>query len=513
MFRLYPVILIFLAACSINPAQVDAIPPTATTVRVIQTTLVPTMDRQMQPINTMMPAPTTPMNPACESTAGLPAVQHVVNATVDYEGHQVAVEQAIFYINETATPLSTLVLDIEPNRLPNAFTLSSVTPLETVTSYELTGRRLTLDLAQPLEPDCGIDVTLNFGLRLPVIERGLSGFTGYFGYSIRQMNLGHWLAVMAVYEGDEWVTHNVVPIGEQTVVDIADWDITLTVNNAPPNMIVAAPGTMTRDGATWRFVHPNAREFALSMSPFFNVYEQPTVDDVNVQLYAFGENEVNTASGVVSGSQQTLTAAAQALEMYSDLFGAYPYDRFVVVQGDFPDGMEFSDLVFVSDRWFEINSGTAESFLTFITVHEVSHQWWYARVGNDQALNPWLDEALATYSEYIYYEEFFPDSTNWWWDFRVNQYVGDRFSGNRVDSTVYQFASIRDYINAVYLRGALMLDDLRAVLETEAFFDWLRRYAEAGEGRIVTPDLFWSLLTAEQLALVAPIRQEYLGDS
>ena len=199
------------------------------------------------------------------------------------------------------------------------------------------------------------------------------------------------------------------------------------------------------------------------------------------------------------------------MAIYSDLFGAYPYDRFVVIQGDFPDGMEFSDVVFVSDRWFEINTGTAESYLTFITVHETSHQWWYARVGNDQALVPWLDEALATYSELVYYEEFEPDLVDWWWNFRVNQYVGDRFSGNNVDATVYQFASIRDYINAVYLRGAIMLEDLRAVLGTEDFFDWLRRYAEAGSGRIVTPDDFWGLLTPEQIELVAPIRVEYCG--
>ena len=508
MFRLYAVFMVLLAACTLSSAEVDAIPPTATTVRVIQSTLVPTLERQLQPINTITPAPTTPLNPGCEATAGLPTAQHTVRATVDYELHRVEVEQAIFYINRTDQPLTTLVLDIEPNRVPNAFTLNSVLPTETVISYELTGRRLTLDLATPIEPECGLDVTLNYSLRVPEIQRGLSGFTGYFGYSIRQMNLGHWLAMVAVHGIDDWVTHDAIPIGEQTVSEIADWDVTLTVTNAPPNMVVAAPGTLrAEDGGLWRIVHTNARDFTLSLSPFYEVYEQETANGVTVQLYAFGENVVGSANG----SQQALTAAAQAMEMYSDLFGAYPYDRFVVIQGDFPDGMEFSDVVFVSDRWFEINTGTAESYLTFITVHETSHQWWYARVGNDQALVPWLDEALATYSELVYYEEFEPDLVDWWWNFRVNQYVGDRFSGNNVDATVYQFASIRDYINAVYLRGAIMLEDLRAVLGTEDFFDWLRRYAEAGSGRIVTPDDFWGLLTPEQIELVAPIRVEYFG--
>lgn len=509
MFRLYAVLMMVLAACSVNPAEVDAIPPTATTVRVIQTTLVPTMERQIQPINTLPPAPTTPISDACEGTAGLPSAQHTVRAELDYEGHQVEVEQAIFIINRTNDSLSTLALDIEPNRLPNAFTLNSITPSERVTGYELTGRRLTLDLAQALAPGCGIDLALDFTLRVPAIERGLSGFTGYFGYSIRQMNLGHWLATLALYSGGEWMTHDVFAIGEQTVSDVADWDVMLTISNAPPNMMIAAPGALTQENGTYRFVHLNAREFALSLSPFFNVYERDTANGVTVQLYAFGENRVTTANGSVSGSQQALDAAAEALEMYSDLFGAYPYDRFLVVQGDFPDGMEFSDLVFVSDRWFEINPGTPDSFLTFITVHEVAHQWWYARVGNDQALTPWLDEALATYSEYIFYEEHYPDLKDWWWSFRVDQYVGNGFNGRGVDSSVYQFASIRDYINAVYLRGAHMLHALREDVGTDAFFDWLARYAEAGADRVVSPDVFWSLLTPEQLELTAATRGAY----
>ena len=36
-------------------------------------------------------------------------------------------------------------------------------------------------------------------------------------------------------------------------------------------------------------------------------------------------------------------------------------------------------------------------------VHETAHQWWYSLVGNDQTRWPFLDEALAGFSEYVYY--------------------------------------------------------------------------------------------------------------
>jgi hypothetical protein len=56
-----------------------------------------------------------------------------------------------------------------------------------------------------------------------------------------------------------------------------------------------------------------------------------------------------------------------------------------------------------------------------------------------------------------------------------------------------------------------MLDDLRGVLGTDVFFDWLRRYAQVGQNRVVTPDVFWSLLTPDQLAKTQRIRSEYLS--
>jgi aminopeptidase N len=35
----------------------------------------------------------------------------------------------------------------------------------------------------------------------------------------------------------------------------------------------------------------------------------------------------------------------------------------------------------------------------FILAHELSHMWWYALIGSDQARSPWLDEGFASYSE------------------------------------------------------------------------------------------------------------------
>lgn len=141
-----------------------------------------------------------------------------------------------------------------------------------------------------------------------------------------------------------------------------------------------------------------------------------------------------------------------------------------------------------------------------ITVHEVAHQWWYTQVGSDAALTPWLDEALSTYSEYAFIEQFYPTLVDWWWNFRIEQYAPEGF----VDSTVYEFTTIRAYINAVYLNGVRMLHQMRQDLGSEAFFGLLNRYAQANNGRVVSPTAFWSQFSSEQLAATAATRARFL---
>lgn len=40
---------------------------------------------------------------------------------------------------------------------------------------------------------------------------------------------------------------------------------------------------------------------------------------------------------------------------------------------------------------------TRSGQLPALVAHELSHQWFYALVGNNQATDPWLDESLATW--------------------------------------------------------------------------------------------------------------------
>lgn len=506
--RYLALLVISLTACVFSGAEAPALPPTATTLQRVPTTLVPTMDRQAQVIpRTLAPVPTAAQD--CRTGAQAVTTRHTVTANLNYTQRAVVVQQTTTYTNRSNVALQMVVFNVEANQWPDAFSLESVRIAQADVAYNLTGRRLEIALSEALNPGCAVDIRLSFLLNVPEIGGGVLAYRGYLGHSPRQLNLSNWLPMIAPHVAGEWITRQAVIVGEQTVLESADWDVTLNITAAAQvldNLKVAGPGVVSQPGPrTWHFDLREARDFTLSISDAFEVRSAQTQTGVTVEVYTFADAQVQTDNGVVDGAEYTLDLAVKSLEMYADLFGPYPYSRLAVVQGDFPDGMEFTGVVFVSGDWFRRFTGNPASYLMIITVHEISHQWWYASVGSDQALTPWLDEALATYSEYVFIEEFYPDLKDWWWAFRVDNYAPQGF----VDSTVYEFDSIRAYINAVYLLGARMLHDLRADLGTEAFFQLLRQYAENGRNRIATPELFWSLLTPEQLTASQATRQRY----
>ncbi|GAB5490574.1 MAG: hypothetical protein Phog2KO_07890 [Phototrophicaceae bacterium] len=464
------------------------------------------------PTQTVVPETASPEPTISPFECGVEAVgehiQHNIIANVNYTQKTVQVSQEISYRNDEQVALAEIVLAVEPNAYDGAFALDSIRLNDNEPLHTLDRNRLTVRLPITLNPGCVANIQLAFNLTIPRIGIGATSFKGFFGYSERQLNLGHWLPTPAPRANEAWLINNSQSIGEQNVLEQADWTVQINVLDSD-NMVIGASGSVEEIGENqWRYVLNSARDFTVSMSPSWSVSSQTTTRGTSVEVYHFGDTIRSVEGGTVNGASHALTISVQALEQFESLYGDYPYERLLVIQGDFPDGMEFTGLVFVSTNWFYGYEGGIQNYLSLITIHEVSHQWWYARVGNDAANDPWLDEALATYSEYVYIEEYYPDLRDWWWSFRVAWLnpQGD------VDSDVYQFETGRDYINAVYLRGVQMLHNLREDIGTEDFFDLLSAYSQAGNGEVITADLFWSLLTNEQLALTAETRAEFLGN-
>ena len=458
-------------------------------------------------IATATPRPSPASVPQVSATAQVEpfkqtAATHLVHATIDLAQHEIVVLQDLHFRNLTASTLAELLLLVEANRQEGSVEVQRVVAGDSPLHFTLEGRRLTIRLPRVLQPEESMELTLDFRLVVPPI--GDNDYLGWLGYNQQQLNLGNWLPVVAPRGGGQWLVNEAAAIGEHTAQDPADWQVRVDIENAPDDVVLAGPGRVTgMEDGRWQIEVQAVRDFSLSIGSPYQLRSREFADGTQLEVYSLSD----TPDGLAAAAW-ALDVARRSVERYSALFGPIPPGRLVVVEGDFPDGMEFSGLVFVSRDWFESWRGNPASYLTLITAHEVAHQWWYGSVANDQATEPWLDEALATYSEYLLLESDFPELTDWWWEWRI-----DRFApGGYVDSGIYEFASRRDYINAVYLRGARMLHDLRQDLGDDAFFDWLRRHAEQGAGKIVTEEEFWSLLDESQRTATLETRSRYLRD-
>ena len=126
--------------------------------------------------------------------------------------------------------------------------------------------------------------------------------------------------------------------------------------------------------------------------------------------------------------------------------------------------------------------------------HEVAHEWWYNVVGNDQVNHPWLDEALAQYSTYLYTRETYGETdaqgfvdvvTNLRWGS-----IGYLKMPIGLPSAAY---TPDQYSGIIYGRGPLFLLALRDRLGEAKMAGFLRRYYHAFAWGVATPDDFRKL--------------------
>ncbi len=400
-----------------------------------------------------------------------------LNATLDYAVHYLAVTERIIYTNNSAEALNEIPLLVEADSQGALFTLNTLEfDRGTEWDYE-TKKGIVVTLARALPPGEQVTMDLDYSLALPEAFSTL-------GWSARQINLVDWYPFIPPYrDGQGWLINPPATQGEHLAFESADFDVQITILNAPALTRIAAPAPAAEISyGTFAYHLENARRFSWSASGNYELESMPTDSGVPVNVYFFEEHR--------DAAEASMRTAAQAIESYSELFGEYPYKSLSIVECNFPDGLESDGLFFLDINYFREYNYKDTNLLTTLSAHETAHNWWYGSVGNDPANEPWLDEALATYSELLFYENAHPDDVTWWWEFRVNQWALTGW----VDSTIYQLTDFRPYVNAVYLRGVLFLDELRTTIGDEAFFAFLREYAQQGAGRIVTSEKFFWLL-------------------
>jgi hypothetical protein len=393
--------------------------------------------------------------------------------------------ERVRYTNRTPAPLTEIVFRLYPNTpvLAGRMDVTHVTlnNRAVTPSFAELDSVMSVPLDKPLLPESTVEMTLDFSV---VMTRELDASYGRFGYVHNVVSATAWYPTLSVYDvGQGWWKATPSPKGDPAYTETGLYDVRLT---APGDMTVAMSGIEVEtirnaDGTiTHHDVTGPMRDHAFQASSRY-VIAPTEVEGTRINIVHYKDPD----DPAIDGTADAARYAAQAMKAYNAIYGVYPYREFDVVENPTPTGVEYPGLVQIAER----NWRKANDSLEVTIAHETAHQWFYALVGNDQVNHPWLDEALATYSEFVYMRTYYPAA-------QAEDYISarQRFYTQAAGSGLADLAvdlPVGSYLDGsygviVYVKGALLYIELERELGQETVYRALHVYFSRYAYGIVT---------------------------
>ncbi len=430
--------------------------------------------------------------PAAQVTRPIPRYDFDID--LDYFAHHLEATERVTLPNSFNESINTIVFNVPAVHAAGVFDLHSIELNNTPADYTFIGTRLTIHLPADLKPDEIITLTMKFTVRVPALADAQSFASANLAYTRDAMNIGYWYPILAPYRsGTGWIAVPWYPIGDPFASESADYSATIT---APSGVTVVSGGELNRRGNVWHYTLARGRTFGMLAS---TRYRETTVtmNRLTYSVYVFPEHEQLASI--------TLQTMIRAVWLYSAIYGPYPYSTLRIAEVSGPWSMEFSGFCALGATDIGDYNGTNRNRLIRIAAHEVSHQWWYGVVGNDQVREPWLDEGLARFNELRFLEAYSPADAAW---LRASV-IGTPRGALPLNSAVSDFDDHGTYLLSIYNQGAYFLDALRSTIGRANFDAFMRDLYQRGSFRLITTQDFFDVLANHTSVNVRPLLRRY----
>jgi hypothetical protein len=416
------------------------------------------------------------------------APRYDIALSIDPDGLAATGHASILYTNRQAKSLKDLYFRLYPNLAAYdgdlVVTRVQIGEQDLATYNEAQRSALRVPLPSELRPGRALRLEMDFHVRFKRKEAGRV----LFGDSLGVLSLPDAYPMLAVCDNGTWNLSIGPDFADAAFGDVALYHVKLTV---PRGMVVATSGVVKAesdlpDGGPHQIevVTGPVREFGLIMS---RTYQKQTL-----KIRGFEINSYYLPADEMMG-YSALWRAAAALQAFSDAFGSYPYAKLDVAEAPLAKhGMEYPALILIGSDVYRSDRLKLEP----LVAHETAHQWWYNLVGSDPIAAPAVDESLAEYSLWTYYQGVYGRG-------RAEQVVEQRWTepyksakDSGLDAPVEQAAQSftkDNYEVIVYAKGALLLNDLRHRIGDDPFDLTVRRYLQNYRYRIAPPGAFLGL--------------------
>ena len=421
-------------------------------------------------------------SPAAALTTTTVTQEYEIVATLDVEAGRLDAVETLTLTNEASWAIDHINLSVLSRALGY---LSMEAPVtvdgEPATTAWTTTTNLRVALGRRLAPGGTAVITVPFGLTLGTSP---DAFSARLSSQNGVLSFGHWFPIVSR-------EHDIYGVGDPQISFTAERiRLELTTTAPQPRDAVACPGLVSAPEATgtsWVCEVETVRDFSFVVNPRFRLTTRQA-----------GETAIRVYTETVAGDA-TADLARAALTGLGEAFGAYPWPDLVLAEVGASGGfsMEYP-------RGIHLTRSTVTD--PYNVYHEVGHQWFFAQLGNDQMLEPWLDEAFADFSA------------------RYLMGIGeDQCSTRPVDSSVFawpaeaitggDWTSCDGYFHAVFYQGTEFLNAVRAAMGDQAFFAAMRQFIEEHRFGFVHDEALLNHLSAQTDADLRPIFERYLAQT
>jgi hypothetical protein len=355
-----------------------------------------------------------------------------VKASLNFGTRSFKVTTAIHVRNDAGGPIDFLNLNTIATRL-GGMKLGAVTVDGKAVAATVHDQTIRVPLGGILAPGASVDVTVAY---TSTLRSTTSGSNWLFTRANGIADVHRWIPWISrdvpfnrPNHGDPFIT----PVSPRVAVSIT----------SDRKLVIATTGQHTgTSGLTQTFLATNVRDFAFTAAPDYKS-RSTKVGNVTIRVYYRGSFP----------SSSVLAYAKHAISAYQPLVGPYPYPTYNLAQTAGGYGMESPGLT-----WIPAGAGS----LSYLVHHETAHQWFYGIVGNDQAYEPFTDEAMADMlARYV-----------------LGQRRASRCATARLDLSIYRY-STACYYEDIYIQGGNFLDDLRRSMGTTAYWRGIRDFVAA----------------------------------
>ncbi len=230
----------------------------------------------------------------------------------------------------------------------------------------------------------------------------------------------------------------------------------------------------------------------------YNVYANPTGAPAPILI----QNFIYDNPATLTNFQNEIDATADFLELFSDLFGMYPFadEKYGHCMAPISGGMEHQTMT------------TQGYFVKSLTAHELGHQWWGDNATCASWSDIWVNEGFASYSEYLMLENMYPNQT-------TND-MQDRH--DNVMSSPGGSVWVLDSLNEgrifsgrlTYDKGAAIIHTFRFILDDDAaFFSALQNLqVDFADSTFIGLDVKDALEASSGLNLTDAFQEWYFGE-